>query len=123
MYAPAIGRASLTERTILAGREVFLGRRRGPLAVLPFAGRAVIASIAYMESGKFRDEYPGRRGIRLRAPLGRAFRQSRRDPVPGALGQDRDRHRAEPRRTVPRAFRTARRLHDVVGERDRGYGD
>jgi hypothetical protein len=36
MYAPAIGRASLTERTVLASREVFLGRRRGPLAMLPF---------------------------------------------------------------------------------------
>jgi manganese transport protein len=53
MYAPAIGRASLTERTILAGREVFLGRRRGPLALLPFAGPAVIASIAYMDPGNF----------------------------------------------------------------------
>jgi len=53
MYAPAIGRASLTERTILAGREVFLGRRRGPLAMLPFAGPAVIASIAYMDPGNF----------------------------------------------------------------------
>jgi manganese transport protein len=53
MDAPAIGRASLTERTILAGREVFLGRRRGPLALLPFAGPAVIASIAYMDPGNF----------------------------------------------------------------------
>jgi manganese transport protein len=53
MYAPAIGRASLTERTILAGREVFLGRRRGPLAMLPFAGPAVIASVAYMDPGNF----------------------------------------------------------------------
>ena len=53
MYAPAIGRASLTERTILAGREVFLGRRRGPLAMVPFAGPAVIASIAYMDPGNF----------------------------------------------------------------------
>jgi manganese transport protein len=53
MYAPAIARTSLTERTNLAGREVFLGRRRGPLAVLPFAGPAVIASIAYMDPGNF----------------------------------------------------------------------
>src|ERR1700736_3476096 len=53
MYAPAIGRISLSERTILAGREVFLGRRRGPLAMLPFAGPAVIASIAYMDPGNF----------------------------------------------------------------------
>jgi manganese transport protein len=53
MYAPAIGRTSLTERTMLAGREAFLGRRRGPLAILPFAGPAVIASIAYMDPGNF----------------------------------------------------------------------
>src|SRR5260370_27053799 len=48
MYAPAISRASLSERTVLAGRDVFLGRRRGPLAILPFDGPAVIASIAYI---------------------------------------------------------------------------
>src|SRR5712671_2128616 len=53
MYAPAIGRASLTERTVLAGREVFLGRRRGPLAMLPFVGPAVITSIAYLDPGNF----------------------------------------------------------------------
>src|SRR5271169_4142426 len=53
MDATAISRASLSERTILAGREVFLGRRRGPLAILPFAGPAVIASIAYMDPGNF----------------------------------------------------------------------
>src|SRR5271168_5385085 len=53
MDATAIGRASLSERTVLAGREVFLGRRRGPLAILPFAGPAVIASIAYMDPGNF----------------------------------------------------------------------
>src|ERR1700759_876750 len=53
MYAPAIGRTSLSERTILAGREGFIGRRRVPLAMLPFAGPAVIASIAYMDPGNF----------------------------------------------------------------------
>ena len=53
MYAPAIGRASPTERIVLAGREVFLGRRRGLLAMLPFVGPAVIASIAYMEPRNF----------------------------------------------------------------------
>jgi len=39
MYAPAIGQASLTERTVTAGREVLLGRRCRALALLPFAGR------------------------------------------------------------------------------------
>src|ERR1700756_4147586 len=53
MDATAISRASLTERTMLAGRETLLGRRRGPLAILPFVGPAVIASIAYMDPGNF----------------------------------------------------------------------
>ena len=53
MDAQTIGRSSLTERTILAGRETPLGRRRGPLAMLPFAGPAVIASVAYMDPGNF----------------------------------------------------------------------
>ena len=53
MDATATGRTSLSERTILAGREVFLGRRRGPLTMLPFAGPAVITSIAYMDPGNF----------------------------------------------------------------------
>src|SRR5260370_12414393 len=53
MCAPAIGRASLPERTVLAGREVSLGRRRGPRAMLPFVGPAVVAAIAYMDPGNF----------------------------------------------------------------------
>ena len=44
---------TLTERTVAAGREVLDGRRRGLRAVLPFAGPAVIASIAYMDPGNF----------------------------------------------------------------------
>jgi hypothetical protein len=47
MNAGVIGRASLTERAIIGGREVLLGRRRGLAAMLPFAGPAVIASVAY----------------------------------------------------------------------------
>jgi manganese transport protein len=53
MYALTTGQASLTERTVIAGREVLLGRRRGPLAILPFAGPAVVASIAYTDPGNF----------------------------------------------------------------------
>jgi|GEM_PF-5116772 len=53
MYTPAMGRASLTERTILAGRAVFLGRRAGPLAILLSTGPAVFASIAFMDPGNF----------------------------------------------------------------------
>src|ERR1700730_3813188 len=59
MYAPAISRTSLSERTVLAGRDVFLGRRRGPLAMLPFLGPAVIASVAYMDPGNFATNIQG----------------------------------------------------------------
>ncbi len=44
---------SLSERTIIAGREALAGRRRGLAAVLPFAGPAVVASVAYMDPGNF----------------------------------------------------------------------
>ncbi len=44
---------SVTDRTISAGREVLTGQRRGFRAFLPFAGPAIIASIAYMDPGNF----------------------------------------------------------------------
>ena len=44
---------NLSDRTELAIREVFGGRRRGLGAALLFAGPAVIASIAYMDPGNF----------------------------------------------------------------------
>jgi len=46
-------RQSLTERTVSAARQVLAGQRRGVRAYLPFAGPAVIASIAYMDPGNF----------------------------------------------------------------------
>ena len=46
-------RGNLSVRTVAAGREVLAGRRRGVMAFLPFAGPAVIASIAYMDPGNF----------------------------------------------------------------------
>ncbi len=46
-------KGSWTERTVLAGREAIEGRRSGMKAFLPFAGPAVIASIAYMDPGNF----------------------------------------------------------------------
>jgi manganese transport protein len=45
--------ATLTDRAILAGSEVLAGRRGGLRALLPFAGPAVIASVAYMDPGNF----------------------------------------------------------------------
>ena len=44
---------SLSERTVAAGRQVLAGRRHGLRAWLPFAGPAVIASVAYMDPGNF----------------------------------------------------------------------
>ncbi len=46
-------RLSASERTVLAGREVLSGKRRGLRALLPFAGPAVIASVAYTDPGNF----------------------------------------------------------------------
>jgi manganese transport protein len=50
---------SITDRTILAGREALSGRRRGLRAFMPFAGPAVIASIAYMDPGNFATNIQG----------------------------------------------------------------
>jgi manganese transport protein len=44
---------SVSQRTAAAAREVLAGRRRGLRAYLPFAGPAIVASIAYMDPGNF----------------------------------------------------------------------
>jgi manganese transport protein len=46
-----LAQATLTDRAILAGIEALAGRRRGLRSLLPFAGPAVIASVAYMDPG------------------------------------------------------------------------
>src|SRR5947209_1242394 len=48
-----LSRSSMSERTAAAAREVLAGRRRGVRAYRPFAGPAVVASIAYMDPGNF----------------------------------------------------------------------
>ncbi|MBP0610812.1 MULTISPECIES: Nramp family divalent metal transporter [Burkholderia] len=48
-----LDRNAATERTAMDMREVFAGRRRGPQAALPFAGPAIVASVAYMDPGNF----------------------------------------------------------------------
>jgi manganese transport protein len=53
MVGITVRRGSLSERTLSAGREALLGRRRGLRAFLPFLGPAVIASVAYMDPGNF----------------------------------------------------------------------
>jgi manganese transport protein len=53
MSDTVIRRMTMSERTVAAGRESLAGRRRGLRGFLPFAGPAVIASIAYMDPGNF----------------------------------------------------------------------
>src|SRR5579871_6743485 len=53
MSETAVARQSLTERTRFALREAVAGRRRGLRALLPVAGPAVIASVAYVDPGNF----------------------------------------------------------------------
>src|SRR5260370_32878311 len=48
-----LGQATLTDRAILAGSEALAGRRRGLRSLLPFAGAAFTASVAYMDPGNF----------------------------------------------------------------------
>lgn len=45
--------ATLTESTTVAIREALAGRRRGVSMLLPFAGPAVVVSVAYMDPGNF----------------------------------------------------------------------
>ena len=54
----AAGR-TLSDRTTAAIREALSGRRRGLLGVLPFAGPAVIVSVAYMDPGNFATNIQG----------------------------------------------------------------
>jgi manganese transport protein len=48
-----LSQATLTNRAMLAGSEALAGRRRGLGSLLPFAGPAVMASVAYMDPGNF----------------------------------------------------------------------
>ncbi len=49
----SVFRATLSDRTVQAGRESLAGQRRGLRGFLPFVGPAVIASIAYVDPGNF----------------------------------------------------------------------
>src|SRR6202167_1942480 len=51
--APFAKPLTLTEGTVFAAREALAGHSRGLRSVLPFAGPAVIASVAYMDPGNF----------------------------------------------------------------------
>ena len=44
---------SLTDRTVQAGLHALSGKGRGLRRLMPFAGPAVIASVAYMDPGNF----------------------------------------------------------------------
>jgi manganese transport protein len=51
--AVALDGARLTDGVTFAGKEALAGRRRGLVSLLPFAGPAVMASVAYMDPGNF----------------------------------------------------------------------
>jgi len=46
-------RLTLTDRTVEAGLATLSGKGRGLRRLMPFAGPAVIASVAYMDPGNF----------------------------------------------------------------------
>ena len=48
-----LAQATLTGRAVLAAGEALAGQRRGLGSLLPFAGPAVMASVAYMDPGNF----------------------------------------------------------------------
>src|ERR1700756_2841527 len=49
----SLAQATLTDRAVLAAGEALAGQRRGLGSLLPFAGPAVMASVAYMDPGNF----------------------------------------------------------------------
>jgi manganese transport protein len=49
----AARRPNWSERTVIAGRAVLESEKRGLLAMAPFAGPAVVASVAYIDPGNF----------------------------------------------------------------------
>lgn len=51
--SPLASQPTLSGRTAAAGRLALIGKRRGLRGLLPFAGPAVVASIAYMDPGNF----------------------------------------------------------------------
>ncbi|HXQ51680.1 MAG TPA: Nramp family divalent metal transporter [Stellaceae bacterium] len=53
MHGRVPDRPTLTDRTVAAGHAALEGRSLGVRAFLPFAGPAVIASVAYMDPGNF----------------------------------------------------------------------
>jgi len=44
---------TFSDRTVLHARQVLSGNRRGFRAILPFAGPAVVVSVAYVDPGNF----------------------------------------------------------------------
>ncbi|HZV80491.1 MAG TPA: Nramp family divalent metal transporter [Candidatus Binatus sp.] len=57
--ATRVERVGWSERTRRAARDVLEGRRRGWRALIPFAGPAFIASVAYMDPGNFATNVQG----------------------------------------------------------------
>ena len=73
--------------------------------------------------GQFRHQHPGWGEIRLCAAVGGGGGQCHRHALSGAVGQARHRHRAQPRRDVPRPLSQACGLGLVGRQRSGGDGD
>jgi manganese transport protein len=59
MAQALIRRSTFSDSTRLAAREALAGKRRGVRGFLPFAGPAIIASIAYIDPGNFATNIQG----------------------------------------------------------------
>jgi len=111
----SLNQATLTDRAIFAGSEALAGRRCGLRSLLPFAGAAVIASVAYMDPGNFATNIQAGAKYQLQPALGRRPRQYHRDDIPGAVGEARHRHRSQPCRTLPRTAVAASKYRFASG--------
>ena len=59
MAAEGVARRTLNARTLAAAGRVLAGHQRGPMALLPFVGPAVVASVAYVDPGNFATNIQG----------------------------------------------------------------
>jgi manganese transport protein len=64
--AGSYGLGTSSERVVAAARDVLAGNRRGLRALLPFAGPAFVASVAYVDPGNFATNIQGGAGFGYR---------------------------------------------------------
>ena len=119
--ATASGRAA--PHVVAAARDVLAGNRRGLRALLPFAGPAFVASVAYMDPGNFATNIQGGAGFGYRLLWVVVLANLHGDALSRPLGQARHRDRKESRRALARARAQTGRAGDVGRQRVRRDGD